>query len=533
MKKFIFFGLSLMLALNINAQIPESNLTSKVKEVIVFRRGIQETRTGTASIPSGNSVIKLTGLATDINPNSIQVKGVENFTVLSISYRINYLTTEDDSPEVKQIADSINLLSDKQSYISKKIYVLNQEKSLFTDNRNMIGKDVGIDAEELEEMVMLYGKRLIEIENELSDYQNQETQNNNRLSRLNSQLKTFTRNKNKGVGEILIDVKSDNKVNSLLVVSYYLNSGGWYPFYDVRAKDTKSDVEIAYKANVFQSSGEDWDNVKMKLSSGTPNFSNDLPELYTWQLTYGYIYNQKNNNYGYNGKSGKGTGGTYSWDYGDGTVTDVNGNSTTKQSAGYEFNIAKPYSIPTDGKEYVVEIGKSSVATSFSYFAVPKMDEAAFILARLTGWYELNLLPGKTNIYLGNSYVGETYLNPDIVEDTLDISLGNDESIIVKRRDVSDMNSKSLTGNTRKRTDEWELSFRNNHSYPVKIKVLDQIPISTDKDITVSADNYDGANYIKESGELSWILEVAPSESKNVRFKYTVKYPKNKIITNF
>ncbi len=529
MKKQLIIIFLLLNGFWAQGQNPETVVNSKVKEVTVFRNGIQELRSGKTAVPAGNSVLKFTGLATDINPNSIQLKGVENFTILSIIYRINYLAGEEASPEVKMLQDSINLVNDKLNYLKKKIYVNDQHRKLYTDNRNMVGKDNSLYADELEEMIMLYGKKLGEIETDLMDLKVEESKWSIRLNSLTRQLNTFSGSTNKGTGEILVDVKASSKIASTdVVLSYYLYSGGWTPFYDIRAKDTKSNVEIAYKANVLQRTGTDWENVDMKLSSASPNFTNTLPELASWQLNYAYIQDYKS------GKaSGNGYSQAYTWDYGDGTVTNSNGNSTTKQSAGFEFVIDKPYSIPSDGKEYVVEIGKSSVNTTFSYYAVPKMDEAAFILARLTNWYELNLLPGKTNIYLGNSYVGETYLNPEIVEDTLDISLGNDEAIIVKRINVSDMNSKSLTGNTRKRTDEWELSFRNNHSYPVKIKVLDQIPVSTEKEVVVTADNYEGAQYNKETGELSWMLHVAESETKKVRFKYTVKYPKNKIITNF
>jgi uncharacterized protein (TIGR02231 family) len=325
------------------------------------------------------------------------------------------------------------------------------------------------------------------------------------------------------VGEILVSVSSKTKVNSTeILLSFYLTAAGWNPQYDIRAKDTKSDIEIDYKSNVWQNTGTDWENVKLTLSSSSPNFSNTLPELTNWYLQYGYSA------YGYKSNESYNTTG---WNY-DGKPADDYGGSSSRQATSIEFSIDKPYSIPSDGKEYKVEIGKHIVPATYSYFAVPKLDESAFILARLTGWYDLNLLAGTSKIYFGNSYVGEAYLNPEVVEDTLDISLGNDEAIIIKRENVSDMNAKTITGNTKKKTEEFEISIRNNRSHDIKIRVLDQIPVSTDKEVVVSADSYEGAAYNKENGELSWLLDVKTGESKKVRLKYTVKYPKNKIISN-
>lgn len=513
----------LFIAPSLKAQVTETEVTSKTEEVIVFRAGAQEYRTAKTPVNLGNSILKFTNLPNTINPNSIQLKGVENFTILSISYRINYINNGPVSSELQQIIDSMEIIQNELNYLRKKIFVLDQEKRLFTDNKNMVGKDSGLDAEELEEMLMLYGKRLIEIEGETMDRRKEETKLNERYYKLNAQYSQLYSNGNKSVGEILVNVSSKTKIASTeILLSYYLTSAGWNPQYDIRAKDTKSDIEIDYKSNVWQNTGTEWENVKLTLSSSSPNFSNTLPELANWYLQYGY------SSYGYKSNETNVTG----WDYNGNIAANDYGVVSSRQATSIEFAIDKPYTIPSDGKEYKVDIGKHTVPATYSYFAVPKMEESAFILARLTGWYDLNLLAGSTKIYFGNSYVGEAYLNPEVVEDTLDISLGNDESIIVKRENVSDMNAKTITGNTKKKTEEFEITIRNNRSHDIKIKVLDQIPVSTDKEVIVSADSYEGANYNKENGELSWLMDVKTGESKKVRLKYTVKYPKNKIISN-
>ncbi len=522
MKSLIFtLAGAALLNLTVLAQTNETEVSSTVKEVTVFRTGVQETRNGKTPIATGTSILKFTGLPNAVNPNSIQFKGVENFTILSMQYRLNYLSNSAPSEKTQMILDSMDIITNQLNLLRKKIYVLTAEQQVFYDNRNMVGKNDGLDPDELEEMMMLYGKRMAEIEMELIDRRKEETTLSERYNKLNMQYSSsFTGSKN--YGEILITVNAKTKIaSSDLVLIYYTSSGGWNPFYDVRAKDTKSDIEITYKANVVQYTGADWSNVKLILSSISPNFSNTLPELANWYLQYGYYQDIYNTN--------QVTGAySYTWDF-DGKS---NQNYGTQQATSVEFIIDKPYSIASDGKEYVVEIGKYNVKAGYQYYAVPKIEESAFILARLTGWYELNLLAGKTNIYFGNSYVGNGYINPEVVEDTLDISLGNDESVIVKRENVSDMNAKNVTGNTKKKTEEWEISIRNNRGNDIRIKILDQIPVSTDKEVVVTPDSYEGSEYKKETGELMWMLDVKTGETQKVRFKYTVKYPKNKIVTN-
>lgn len=506
------------------AQTNETEVDSKVEEVIVFRAGAQEYRSAKTSINEGTSILKFTNLPNTVNPNSIQIKGVEKFTILSIGFRINYMSSTVVSAELQKLNDSIEMAQNKLNYVRKKIFVLEQEKKLFTDNKNMVGKDSGLDAEELEEMLILYGKRLIEIEGEIIDRKNEEYRLTERYNNTYAQYSAYYNSNSKASGEILVTVNSKSKISSTdILLSFYLSAAGWNPHYDIRAKDTKSEIEIDYQSNVFQSSGSDWNNVKLTLSSSSPNFSNTLPELANWYLQFGQNYYPAGNQSNVTG---------WNWDYDGKMDGGYASTSSSRQSTSIEFVIDKPYTIPTDGKEYKVDIGKFKVPATYSYFAVPKMEESAFILARLTGWYDLNLLAGSTKIYFGNSYVGDSYLNPEVVEDTLDISLGNDEAIIVQRLNVSDMNAKNVTGNTKKKTEEFEISIRNNRSNDIRIKILDQVPVSTDKEVIVTADSYEGAAYNKENGELSWLLEVKTGETKKVRMKYTVKYPKNKIISN-
>lgn len=506
------------------AQIAETEVKSKTEEVVVFRIGAQEYRSAKTPVNSGQSILKFIDLPNSINPNSIQIKGVENFTVLSVSYRLNYLNNAQTSPEATMISDSIELVANELNLLRKKIFVMEQEKKLFTDNKNMVGKDSGLDADELEEMLLLYGKRLTEIEGELMDRRREEAKFTERYSKLYAQYNTMVNKGNKSTGEILVTVNAKNKIASTdIMLSFYVTAAGWSPMYDIRAKDTKSDIEIDYMADVWQNTLYDWENVNLTLSSAYPNFTNTLPELSNWYLQYGY------NNYGYYGKPDPDDRNTWYDSIDTRRMSVVNSDKT---STSIEFKIDKPYSIVSDGKMYKVDIGKHKVPATYSYFAVPKLEESAFILARLTGWFDLNLLAGTSKIYFGNSYVGEAYINPEIVEDTLDISLGNDEAIIIKRENISDYNAKSMTGNTRKKTETFEISVRNNRSHDIKIKILDQIPVSTDKEVVVTADEYSGAYYKKDNGELSWLLEVKAAETKKVRLQYTVKYPKNKIISN-
>src|SRR5690606_29658300 len=68
-----------------------------------------------------------------------------------------------------------------------------------------------------------------------------------------------------------------------------VGNAGWFPSYDIRAKNIDEPIQLIYKANVKQDNKEDWKNVKLKFSSAKPNVSGVAPELQTYYLNYNTV----------------------------------------------------------------------------------------------------------------------------------------------------------------------------------------------------------------------------------------------------
>ncbi|HRJ36820.1 MAG TPA: DUF4139 domain-containing protein, partial [Flavobacteriales bacterium] len=150
----------------------------------------------------------------------------------------------------------------------------------------------------------------------------------------------------------------------------------------------------------------------------------------------------------------------------------------------------------------------------------------------ITGWNEYSLLPANSNIYFRGTFIGKSYLQTNTTKDTLELSLGADDGVIVQRKNVSEMQSKSATGNTKKKQEDFEITIRNTKSIAIEIEIEDQIPLSVQKEITVDVLEISGAEYNKENGKLIWKLSVPPGETKKLKLSYVVKYPKNYVIGN-
>lgn len=196
------------------------------------------------------------------------------------------------------------------------------------------------------------------------------------------------------------------------------------------------------------------------------------------------------------------------------------------------FEIDIPYDILSNNKPASVTLQDYKVPAQYKYYAVPKADPDAFLMAEITDYEKLNLLPGQANIIFNNVYVGKTTINPASTNDTLNLSMGRDKQITIKREKVAELNSVKILGSNKKQTYTYEIKVRNGKKDAINLLLKDQYPVSTDKDLEIELLQSDEAMINKETGVLTWKLSIAPNETKTVRISYSVKYPKDKMVSN-
>jgi TonB-dependent SusC/RagA subfamily outer membrane receptor len=204
--------------------------------------------------------------------------------------------------------------------------------------------------------------------------------------------------------------------------------------------------------------------------------------------------------------------------------------SVTENQLSISYEIDLPYDVPTTGKEQTATLKEQSVPSFYKYYSVPRLDKDAYLLADVAGWEQLNLLPGEANIILNGTYVGKSFIDPASISDTLNLTLGRDKRVVVKREKLADFSSVKFLGNNKVQKLTYEITVRNNKKDSVMISLKDQFPMSTNKDIEVELLENGGAGVDTETGVLAWRLQLAPGAVKKIRFSYSVKYPKDKLV---
>jgi len=196
-----------------------------------------------------------------------------------------------------------------------------------------------------------------------------------------------------------------------------------------------------------------------------------------------------------------------------------------------EYSISMPMNMPSDGKQYNLVIGGETIKADYEFHAVPKIDRDAFLVAKVVNWQDYDLLDATTGIFYEGTFTGKTTLSASLATDTLDISLGRDKSIMIERKKVKDYSSTQFLGSNRTIQRGWEISLRNNKKQPVTLIVFDQYPVSREKDIEVELTDKGGASVESETGILRWEVTLEPGQTKKLKFRYAVKYPKERILS--
>lgn len=192
------------------------------------------------------------------------------------------------------------------------------------------------------------------------------------------------------------------------------------------------------------------------------------------------------------------------------------------------FEIVEPYTVKSSNKDFVISMKTYQSQVDYQYYAVPRIEESAFLVARLSDWEKFSLLEGEANVYFEDTFIGSTLIDTRYTEKELDISLGIDKNVVVNRTKSKDYTSRQLIGNKQEETSVWNFTVKNNKQQNIHMILLDQIPISTREEIRVTLDKLFKGELNTTTGEVEWNFELAPKKIKNITLKYTVRYPKNR-----
>ncbi len=526
-----------------------------ITEVTVYAQGAQIYQKTSYNAKIGINEIIIEGISPFIDAQSLQIKSTGNVIILDSKHSIFYPKPEEVSlaglplkiqKEIKLIEDSMRIIGYEIQDLQDEIDVLLATKNILTNNGAVKGQGkVNDSINLLKQTVDYYATKMLEINKRLSIlYRKKSSKQEKKGSLEESLIKLRQHQISNGVDKqnngpihrIIVTLSAKELVAGKLNISYLVQNAGWIPLYDLRSDGLTSKINLTYKAQVFQNSGLDWDNIKLSISTNNPYQNKTKPTLHPWYVDY-YAYlndnysipqaanmqremSEKDKEYAYTNYKANSEDIT--------SRTSAEFVQTIRQLTSAVFQIDLPYSIKSNNEQHMVLIKVADLESNYKYYSVPKLDNSVYLVAQLSKLDELGLVPAQANIFFDGSYVGETYIDPTTMEDTLNLSMGRDPNIIVKRTLMKKDCKEKIVGDKIERTMSYSIEIKNQKATAIDLVIQDQLPITQNADIVIEAIDLGKGELDNRSGLIEWKVNLKSKESRIINFSYKLKQDKGK-----
>jgi uncharacterized protein (TIGR02231 family) len=564
MKKILLVTGIIMSFTRLTAQDTARTDATMNDATVYFGYGAELTHETKVKVDANTKMIVISKLSTSIDINSLQISVPEEVALLSQGYSVFYPTVPPvaKSREVEKMEDSI-ILAQKEIGRIDNLIVIDQEiltkTGLLIETTINTSGNKTITSDELLKLLDYYNAKIEKSKTSIYNNNLAIKLQYKRIEELQKRISTITivtPVKQKPYGQVFLQVMCKKAGEIPVELSYYTPNAGWTAMYDIRVNSKTNKVKMVYKASLTQTTGLDWKNTKLTLSTGTPNFGVVAPVLTPWylQLYVPGIYTDLQRRAAQGNATRNVIQSFADQKLAEVVVTDSNNGYRVKNVTGStqtidpstlqqyttlnegqlntNFEIDLPYDIESDGRLHSVAIKDQEISCILKNYAVPRMDKDAYLLAEVADWQNLDLLPGDANIIMDDTYIGKSVIDPNTTADTLNLSLGRDKRIAVKRSLVKEQSSLKTSGSSTRQVFTYEILVKNNKLTDVNLLLKDQFPLSTIKEVEVKLEDGSDATINIETGVLTWKMDLKPGESKKVRFSYSVKYPKDKKIIN-
>jgi TonB-dependent SusC/RagA subfamily outer membrane receptor len=582
---------------------------AKLQSATVYFSGAELHHKTSVTLPEGTTEMVISNVANELDESSLRISAPKSVTVLATQYTQQYATEFDpefERPELAKVHDSIRFFQSKLQSIIIQKGAVEKTIALLNANTKLSGNNTGILTQQLANYSLYYQSKLYELSWEAFVLGEKQVKYQKQLDFWHQQLTPKPNSAVKSKGQLVLYLNTTQAGTHSIQISYTTTLAGWEPTYDLKATSLTQPLALVMKSQLWQTTGIDWNNVKLTLSNGNPTTQHEAPLQQAWTLVYRNPYGKKEkitmqpnanltqtlqgqlagvNITGATGNPGakssviiRGVGTinanteplyiidgkpTSAADFRnlppnavknvevlkDANAVAIYGNRgsngvivvTTKQNVSdytevverelnVSFDIDLPYVIVSNGKKHGIEIKNLEIPANFQYYSVPKMKRDVFLMAEITDFGQYNLLPGKAQLYFEDTGVGTTQLNPNETQDTLRVCLGRDKKITILREKVKAKSATKFLSSQKEQHFTYEITLRNNKKEAVTLDLRDQYPLSNDSSISIELTDDGKATVNSDKGFLRWNISLQPNETKKVRFSYTVRSDKHKML---
>jgi len=541
-------------------------INHRVAEVTVYRDRALVTRQGSTSLSKGIHELVFERLPVALDENSIRAsgEGTAGFKILGVELRRKYEKPV-ETGELAAIRARFREINDRRAEIEGDRGNLNQQQQFLTKMRDKVLADTKkvsessevVSVKSLEEIFTFYSRELAAITTRQRELQVEERKLNEEQAELHKKMALIQRPASADTRMAVVKVNVEKAGQARLDLSYIIRGATWTPQYDAFSQRKDKKVALTYYGIVRQTTGENWEDVKLTLSTARPNQNARLPLLGTWTIglqgqgppsvvpafptefetrDQGVKLTVKPQNSARIDEAQSSSGPV---DY-EGFIDHGQPITQAKNEAAKvvdngpvaTFEVPGTVTIPSDNQPHRTTVDQIALEADFAYEATPKLVEAAFLRATVANG-KAPLLPGKINVFQGNDYIGQSYIGLVAAGAKFDLYLGTDDGIKITRvQKVPKEEMGGIITSVKRYELGYSIKVENIKGTAEKIIIHDQLPVSNTGEVTVAVQQMaKGAKQNKDTGELTWEFELGAKQTRDLAVSYQIECPPDKNVT--
>lgn len=527
----------LMFLLGSSLSFAQQTVSSQIKDVTLFSSQALVKREAEVKLHKGLNELVLELQAFQVDKDSVTAKVYGEGEIYSVQFKEIYLK-ESPQENIKALERKIKELKRaKRVLVDEKDSLSHSEKflaSVIEFSKTQVPQDMKTrfpKMEDLEKTLAFLSSHFETINNKKQTLDSQIAKIEEDIKVLEKELASLTRlrQKSKRVVEVIFNSKKEQTVN--IEASYLVRNAYWRPYYKVDVPLDLEDLDLTMFSKIRQKTGEDWENITLSLSNVIPLKGVGLPSPRRWILDIPRVHQ----------KAGR---RLLRAPAAEAPVEEL-AIAADKEEAkfaqaqrkqlplSFEYEMPQLLRIESKDKETLLPIFSKNLKGEFFYYVVPRMNPLTFLVCNAKA--DKELLSGPLNVHFGGRFIGKTLLREKRAGDTFKIGLGADREVKAKRERIRDKVKETYFGKIERKTVVREMAFKisleNLKERPIKVKVLDSVPVSrTDrievKDLEIKPMPTE-KNYQDQEGVYLWDFQLNPGAKQEIDMEFVVTYPKD------
>ncbi len=564
-----------MLALFVAAPALAASLeaSSRIDSVTVYPDAASVTRIAEVDLPAGTTSLVFRGLPLGLDPASLRVEGEGAGAIAIGSAETRLAPAQTVAAAEPSSAARLQALRDEREGVQARLEALEGRRAMVQRYAEASPEKLGSDSAPLD--VEKWGAAWDVVGRELA-----RSGEDLRLAKVNLReveekiraLDASTRppdTRGRPAREAVVELETQAPMKARIAITYRVAGASWRPVYDARlltqqngvkaslekAAPEKASLELVRRAQVRQTTGENWSGVTLSVSTARTQRGAKAPEVYTERLAFFEPELPVRQSVAPAAVAARASAEAMSERLMAERMMSERQKAPSAappapapvaaqereavlDAGAYEasFRVPGRIDVPGDGSERSLRIGARTLGADVTVRTAPAMDQNAYLDVAFMNEEEAPLLPGEIAIHRDGLFVGRSRMELAAPGADVRLGFGADDAVKVTRAPVRRKeNEPSWFGSTKQEVREFRTTIKNMHAFPIKASVIDRIPISENTAIVIeqlpATTPPTAKNVDERRGVLGWTFDLAPGATREIRVAYRMKWPADREVS--